>query len=119
MNKILIVQPFMESKEKTRQLEAEAEQYVRKLGYEPVSSTLDDFTDITYHDRPLRDILVKESFYGEFNANVFLIGITVMVASMAGTICFWDGWQDVPYCQDIYNLAFRYGLQIILKPPEE
>lgn len=118
--KIVIIQPFVDSEEKTRQLEDEAAQYVKRLGYEPISFTLDELAGMTFNGVALKDVIMDRcaSDVSGFNANVFVIGLTAMLASVAGTACFWEGWRDSPYCQDIYNFAFRYGLNIILKPLE-
>lgn len=110
--KAIIIQPFIESQERTDQLLAEAESHLLSLGYE-----LMDFDPIL---DPMRERFSEHlSSAGDANTNVFAIGVTVMMMSMVGTVCFWEGWEDVPYCQDLYNLAFRYGLNIILKPPKE
>lgn len=110
--KAIIIQPFVESRERTDQLEFEAAQYLSSLGYEPM-----DFD-------PILEPLFKysgeyDSSVSEMNANVFTIGVTSVMMSVAGAVCFWEGWENVPYCQDLYNLAFRYGLNIILKPSKE
>lgn len=107
--KAIIIQPFVESRERTDQLLAEAESYLSSLGYELIN--LDSILD------PMRECFSEHlSTTGDANANVFAIGITAMTMAMAETVCFWEGWEDVPYCQDLYNLAFRYGLNVILKP---
>lgn len=101
----IIVQPFVESSERTKQLEEEATAYVKSLGYEILNFTSDDLIDI-----------MKRSCNADFSAYPFVIGATCMLASMAGTICFWEGWQNHSECQDIFQIAFKYGLNIITKP---
>lgn len=110
--KAIIIQPFIESQERTDQLLAEAESHLSALGYDLMN--MDSIFD------PIRKCFSEHfSSDSDANANVFTIGIMAIMMSTAGTVCFWEGWEDVPYCQDLYNLAFRYGLNIILKPPKE
>lgn len=118
--KIVIVQPFIENDEKTRQLEAEAVKYVTERGYEPVSLSPNELAAITYNGVPVNEVILRNctSNIDVFNANLFVIGLTSIFASMAGAVCFWEGWKDKSYCQDIYNIAFRNGLDIVLKPSE-
>lgn len=107
--KAVIVQPFIESDERTRKLEKEASDYLSSIGYERME----------FSSKELADIMMKSSPETDFNAYPFMIGMMCILAAMSGTVCFWEGWQDSSYCQDIHNIAFRYGLNIIYKPSKE
>lgn len=104
--KIVIVQPNVG--EDTAQRQKDAEQYVRDLGYEVLDFSPEDIISI----------MTKCPQDEKFHSAPFIIGATSILMAMGGNVCFGYGWRSVSYCQDLFQIAFKYGLNIVQMPEE-
>lgn len=104
--KIVIVQPNVG--EDTAHYQADAERYVRDLGYEVLDFSPDDIISI----------MTKCPSEADFYAAPFIIGATSILMAMGGNVCFGRGWREIAYCQDLFQIAFKYGLNIVQVPEE-
>ena len=100
---IVIVQPREEG---TSRKEAEA--YVRERGYEVLDFNAEDIIAIMTKGAPEND----------FHAGPFVIGATSILMAMAGNVCFTNNWKEVSYCVDLFQIACKYGLNIVIMPEE-
>lgn len=105
--KIVIIQPNVG--DETAKYQEEAEKYVKDLGYEIL-----DFSGSTGE---IFEIFSNGESGEEFYSAPFVIGATSILMSFAGNVCFSHGWKDVSYCVDLFSIACRYGLNIVLTEP--
>lgn len=104
--KIVIIQP--NAGDSTAESQKKAEEYVMGLGYEILEFSPGDIVNI----------MTKCPTDSEFYTAPFVIGATSILMAMAGNVYFGGGWREVAYCQDLFQIAFKYGLNIVQEPEE-
>lgn len=100
---IVIVCPSGDASEKEA-----AENYVKSKGYEVLNFSAEDIITI----------MAKGRLDSEFYTGPFVIGATSILMAMAGNVCFTRNWKEVNYCVDLFQIACKYGLNLIFMPEE-
>lgn len=103
--KIVVVQP--NNVDNIKEHQEESEKYVRDLGYEVLDFSPDE----------ILAIMAKSPPESEFYAAPFIIGATSILMAMAGNVYFGHGWKESNYCADLFQIACKYGLNIVLSDP--
>lgn len=100
---IVIVRPRGDST-----AEEKAKKYVKDLGYEILEFSAEDIISI----------MAKGTPDSEFYAGPFIVGATSILMAMAGNVCFTHNWKEVNYCSDLFQIACKYGLNVVIMPEE-
>lgn len=101
--KIVIVQPSVGGPEQTDKYQKEAEEYVQSLGYEVLSFNAND----------ILEVMAKGGTDCDFSSGPFIIGATSILMAIAGNVCFGRGWKNFAHSVELFEIAFRYGLNIL------
>lgn len=103
VKQIVIVQPRGDAEKRKA-----AEDYVKGLGYEVLDFTAEDIISIMTKGAPEND----------FHVGPFVVGATSILMGMAGNVCFTHDWKEAGYCIDLFQIACKYGLNIVIMPEE-
>ena len=105
-NKIVIVQPSIDGPVKTDEYQKHAEEFAKGLGYEIDEFDRDDIVKLLGNTDKGDTLFVEP----------FIIGMMSVAMSRTGSVCFGYGYKKSKYAVDLFTLAFRYGINIIVDP---
>lgn len=103
IKQIVIVQPRGDAEKRNK-----AEAYVKGLGYEILDFSADDIIAI----------ISKGPLENELHVGPFVVGATSILMAMAGNVCFTHDWKEISYCVDLFQLACKYGLNVVIMPED-
>lgn len=105
MKRAIIIQP-PEDIERISQVDDEAAKYVTECGYEVVDTESLKFFEPSALPNKSDDV----------NLYLLYIGMLCIDMAMVDAVCFWGDWKAHPYCVDLFQLAFHYGVELITAP---